>query len=154
MPAPFEGFRLYALDRHRLRLPKEVADLVPWFVYGEDCEALGMPGPHRGLVVLGPEAKRSRDSTLEQLEERSPVMPDDLAGTEFSLALRLRLSWTVKIGVDARLTLPREAREAGLVPSSPTGTVAVAIVMGAIQIWGRGDVPVVLQALAAKRLEP
>lgn len=152
MPLPFEGFRLYKLDRHRLHLPKEISELIPWYEAGQECAALAMPSPHGGIVVLSPEASTLRDATLDQLEEQAPLLPDDLGSGDFARALRLRMSWTVKIGPDGRLTLPADAREGGLVPSSPTGTVAVAVVMGAIQVWRADDLPLALRTLAAQRL--
>lgn len=149
MTSPFEGFRVYRLDRHRLNLPKEIAEFLGWYSPGEGCEALAMPSPHGGIIVLSPDARELRNTTLDQLEERPPLGPEDLGSEEFTRALRLRMSWTVTMGRDGRLTLPAEARDGGLVPSAPDATVAVAVVLGAIQIWGVEDLPVILQRLVA-----
>lgn len=152
MTLAFEGFRIYALDRHRLRLPKEISELLPWHTAGEACDVLAMPSPHGGLVVLSPEARDLRDRTLQQLEEEQPLVPETLASVDFARALRLRISWTVRIGPDQRFTLPSDARDAGLVPASPDAKVAVAVVMGAIQVWGSAQLASVLRALSAQQL--
>lgn len=154
MSVPFEGFRLYTLERHRLTLPKEIADLLPWYEVGEECEVLAMPSPHGGLVVLSPEARELRDRTLSQLDELPALTVDRVASPDFARALRNRVTWTVRIGRDRRLTLPADARDQGLVPSSPDARVAVAVVMGAIQIWSQRDLPAALRDLAAQRLPP
>lgn len=148
MTLPFEGFRLYSLDRHRLTLPKEISQLLPWFTAGEGCDALAMPSPHGGIVVMSPEAREWRDSTLGQLEEESVLKPEDLPSEDFTQALRLRVSWTVTIGSDRRFTLPADAREGGLLPTSPTAKVAVAVVRGAVQVWKSDGLPTILREIA------
>lgn len=152
MIPPFEGFRVYTLERYRVYLPKEISELLPWYSALEECDALGMPSPHGGIVVLSPEARRWRDETLAQLEEESSLMPDDLASDDFARALRLRATWSVRIGGDGRFTLPEDARDAGMVPSSPDAQIGVAVVMGAIQVWGLDELPTALRTLAGKRL--
>lgn len=148
MTLPFEGFRIYSLDRHRLTLPKEVSQLLPWFTAGEGCDALAMPSPHGGIVVLSPEARVWRDSTLSQFEEESVLKPNDLPSEDFTQPLRLRVSWTVTIGSDRRFTLPADAREGGLLPTAPNAKVAVAVVRGAVQIWKSDGLPTVLRDIA------
>lgn len=148
MPAPFEGFRIYKLERHRLRLPKEVADLLPWWS-PEGCDALATASPHGGLVVLSPEARKARDSSLEQLDEEPPLTLDGAGSGAFTRALRLRATWSVRIGRDGRFTLPEDARDAGIVPALPDAQVGVVVVWGAVQVWSLEDIPAALRALAA-----
>lgn len=147
MPTPFEGFRIYKLDRHRLRLPKEIADLLPWWE-SEGCDALAMASPHGGLVVLSPEAKKARNSSLEQMDEEPALTLDGVGSRAFTRGLRLRATWSVRIGRDGRFTLPEDARDAGIVPSSPDAQVGVVVFWGAVQVWSLEDVPAALRALA------
>lgn len=148
MSTSFEGFRIYKLQRHRVNLPKEIAALLRWFQTGEEHEALAMPSPHGGIVVMSPQARETRDDTLSQLEEDLELIPEDLGSEEFARALLLRVSWTVRIGPDGRFTLPEDARAAGMVPRSPNGKVAVAVVMDAIQVWDLDELPSALRKLA------
>ncbi len=142
------------MDRHRIHLPKEISDLLPWYRAGKECDALAMPSPHGGLIVLSPDAKNERDADLKQLEEMGPLTPELLASEDLARALHLRLSWSVRIGADGRFTLPKGVREGRLLPASPDAAVAVVVVLGAIQIWGLDDLPDAARRLATSYRRP
>jgi hypothetical protein len=153
MQQPFGGFGVYDLERSRLVLPRGIEAYVPWLVFKEGLECLGVPGPAGGLVIFSPDALAEHRAKIAHLQGGEDLTPDQLGTSVFELTRYLMVAWEITIGPDRRFTLPLGARDLGIVPTGPSDPVALVAIRGRIEVWRVSEFLSQIQNSAIRRTE-
>ncbi|SRR6266567_1584399 len=130
-------------QRHRVRVPQAISDVVPWLRGKASLQCLGFPGPHGGVHVapVGGRAAAIHDRVVASLE-RDPPTVDDVAAPLVELATFFAGAFPIDFRFERSsnrfsIVLTTSARKSGLLPSE--GIITLVAVNEVLQLWPRDE---------------
>jgi hypothetical protein len=136
-PPPFS--RVYKIQSgNRLRIDKELAELVSWLGTGK-TERVAMRGPRGGIVLVAPETAEAAVEEMEPGNLREEDADTKLGDQARHLSMRWTVSFSYEPGKERySITLPEGLRRFGFLPGA--GEDVVVFVSGGIfEIWEPGE---------------
>ena len=154
---PSRIWTLRVEQRHRIRLPVEINEIVPWLKDAkEPVESVAVPGPVGGVQVKPLAAYQSVVRRLNDAVAASPPSIDEASDDWVDVGRLLATAWPVSFSLERTprftMTIPEDARRATLLPGAG-GTVVVFAFGEVVEIWDAGKWYEHVRVIAKSRVE-